>query len=260
MAKDDRGMQDSYKENGIEYVSAGEFAKREYVSLQRIRELIKSGVLTPHCKIGRKTFLNWKIENKKFQKYIKISAYKDNGLKPKRPRKAVVEEGDTAEVAETDTKEQGDVPETTADILVDTKRLLQNFDPNDFKDCFMTEADEEGNERTSKDEDGNPILNWVIVDKKITALIRNLELKRKESELISLEDVTRFLSIAFTKTQGKLSNIPDRYASRFAAFFKKETGGEASNTTLTALKNMLTVETKNILSDLSKEIENSDYS
>lgn len=260
MPKDDRAMQDSYKEDGVEYVSVAEFAKREYVGRQRIAELIKDGTLTVHCQIGKRKFLNWKIENKKFQKYIKASAYKDNGLKPKKPKKVIAEKWDTTEITTPETKEQGDIPETTADILVDTKRLLKNFDPNDFKDCYQYLDDEEGKSHVEKDEDGNPILNWVIVDKKITALIRNLELKRKENELISLEDVTRFLSITFTKTQGKLSNIPDRYASRFAAFFKKETGGEASNATLTALKNMLTVETKNILADLSKEIENSDYS
>ena len=259
MPKDDRAMQDSYKENGVEYVSVAEFAKREYVNFRRISELIRDGVLTPHCKIGRRTFLDWKIENKKFQKYVKASAYNDRSLKPGKPASKKVTAGEH-DLAETETKEQGDIPETTAEVLVDTKRLLRNFDINDFKDCYQYLDDENGVSHAEKDEDGNPILNWVIVDKKITALIRNLELKRKENELISLEDVTRFLSVTFTKTQGKLSNIPDRYASRFAAFFKKETGGEASNATLTALKNMLTVETKNILADLSKEIENSDYS
>ncbi len=252
MAREDRGVVDSYKEHGVEYVSTTEFARREYVGYRRIMDYIKQGILSTSHRIGRKTYMNWKIENQKLQRYIKQSVYSDRQLKPKKPIEL------SSEIEETTTKEIGEQRQTEGDTIIDTKRLLKNFDPKDFKDCYETSLNE-GKTSIDKDEDGNPMLNWVKVDKKITALIRNLELKRKEGELIKIDEVTRFLSIAFAKTQGKISNIPDRYSSRFAAFYKKETGTEVSNETLTSLKNMLTAESKNILADLSKEIENSEY-
>lgn len=253
MAREDKGVVDSYKEHGIEYVSTTEFARREYVAYRRIMDYIKQGILSTSHKIGRKTYMNWKTENQKLQRYIKQSVYSDRSLKPKKPIEI------TSEIEETATREIKEQKATETETIIDTKRLLKNFDPTDFKDCYETSDDEEGKSHIDRDEDGNPMLNWVKVDKKITALIRNLELKRKEGELIKIDEVVRFLSIAFAKTQGKLSNIPDRYTSRFAAFYQKETGNEVSNETTTALKNMLTAETKNILADLSKEIENSEY-
>lgn len=255
MAREDKGVVDAYKEGGQEFVSISEFARRENVYPARIRELIKNNTLFVSQKISNKRYLNWKIENLKFQKYLSDSKYVKHGLKPRNTKEIT-----TNEIETKDTEETSDIKETNITEIVSGHTLLTNFNPEDFKDCAQTYKDHTGKTCYGKDDEGNIILDWTTVDRKITALIRNLELKRKGNELIRINDVTRFLSIVFAKTQGKLSNIPDRYTSRFVAFYQRETGKEVSNETATAIKNMLEVESKNILADLQKEIENSEYS
>ena len=252
MAREDKGIVDSYKaHSGREYVSVAELSRRTGVAVKTINKYIREKKLKVTKEVGRKRYLEWETSNKKIQNYVMENALSAKGggntliTLSKTPTNDV-ETKDTGEINDLEDLETG---------VVDVKQLFKNFDEKDFQDCLARTGDGE----VIRDSHGNTALNWTIVDRKITALIRNLELKRKEGELIKIDDVTRFLSIAFAKTQGKLSNIPDRYSSRFAAFYKKETGGEVSNATLTALKNMLTMETKNILSDLSKEIENSEY-
>ncbi len=247
MAREDRGVVDVYKQKGIEYVSVSEFSRRAGVAVNTINKFIREKRLKVTCEVGKKRYLDWEREYNKFkviqQKNI-LNAHGGGRIKTK-----------TKDIKTTETKEVKDT-EDIQDTVIDINQLFKNFNPDDFKDCIA--IDNEGNKL--KDSDGNYILEWPTVDRKITALIRNLELKRKEGELIRIDEVTRFLSIAFAKTRGKLSNIPDRYTSRFVAFYQKESGREVSNETATALKNILTAETKNILSDLSKEIENSEYS
>ena len=248
MAREDKGTVDVYKRHGKEYVSVSEFSRRTGVKVGTINSFIRNGKLKIGNEKGRKRYLDWESENKKLKNLIVENATTQKG------RYLIsISKNKTADVETKDTGEVNDIQDLDTGI-VDVKQLFKNFDEKDFQDC-LSRVDGE----IIYDSDGKTVLNWTTVDRKITALIRNLELKRKEGELIKIDDVTRFLSIAFAKTQGKLSNIPDRYSSRFAAFYKKETGGEVSNATLTALKNMLTMETKNILSDLSKEIENSEY-
>jgi hypothetical protein len=249
MAREDKGRVDVYRQNGKEFVSVIEFSRRSGVKTHTINKYIKEGKLKISKEVGRKRYLEWERENNKLKNIILTNTTTQKGnvvISVSKNRTADVETRETGEVNDLKDLETG---------VVDVKQLFKNFDERDFQDCLARTQEGE----IVRDSNGKTALNWVIVDRKITALIRNLELKRKEGELIKIDDVTRFLSIAFAKTQGKLSNIPDRYSSRFAAFFKKETGGEVSNATLTALKNMLTMETKNILSDLSKEIENSEY-
>lgn len=249
MAREDKGTVDIYKSNGKEYVSVSEFSRRTGVKVNTINAYIRDGKLKIGNERGRKRYLQWERENKKLKNLLMENATHQKG------RSLIsVSKGKTADIETKDTGEVNDIQDLETGV-VDVKQLFKNFDEKDFQDCLTRTLEGE----IIYDSNGRTVLNWATVDRKITALIRNLELKRKEGELIKIDDVTRFLSIAFAKTQGKLSNIPDRYSSRFAAFFKKETGGEVSNETLTALKNMLTIETKNILSDLSKEIENSEY-
>lgn len=247
MAREDKGVVDSYKDkNGIEYVSVAEFSRRSGVAVNTINKFIREKRLKITKEVGYKRYLAWEREYNKLkviqQKNI-LNAHGGGRIKTK-----------TGDIKTSETKEVKDT-EDIQDTVIDINQLFKNFNPEDFKDCIA--MDNEG--VRMRDADGNYILEWPTVDRKITALIRNLELKRKEGELIKIDEVVRFLSIAFAKTQGKLSNIPDRYTSRFAAFYQKETGNEVSNETTTALKNMLTAETKNILADLSKEIENSEY-
>lgn len=247
MAREDKGVTDCYKEHGREYVSVIEFSRRSGVSVNTINKFIREKRLKTSREIGRKRYLEWGKE------YNKLKAIQQNNLLNSHGGARIKTKTRDVKTAETgETEELEDLDETTTDI----KQLFKNFDPNDFKDCIAIDPMEGC---PMRDADGKPILNWQTVDKKITAMIRNLELKRKEGELIKIDEVTRFLSIAFAKTRGKLSNIPDRYASRFVAFYQKESGGEVSNETITALKNVMTAETKNILADLSKEIENSEY-
>ena len=249
MAREDKGTVDIYKSHGKEYVSVSEFSRRTGVKVNTINAYIRDGKLKIGNERGRKRYLQWESENKKLKNLLVENATHQKG------RSLIsVSKGKTADIETKDTREVNDLQDLETGV-VDVKQLFKNFDEKDFQDCLTRTLEGE----IIYDSNGRTVLNWATVDRKITALIRNLELKRKEGELIKIDDVTRFLSIAFAKTQGKLSNIPDRYSSRFAAFFKKETGGEVSNETLTALKNMLTIETKNILSDLSKEIENSEY-
>ena len=251
MAREDKGIVDSYKSHsGREYVSVAELSRRTGVAVKTINKYIRERKLKVTKEVGRKRYLEWEGSNKKLQNYIMENALTSKGGNTL----ITLSKTPTADVETKETEEVNDLEDLETGV-VDVKQLFKNFDEKDFQDCLARTGDGE----VIRDSRGNTALNWTIVDRKITALIRNLELKRKEGELIKIDDVTRFLSIAFAKTQGKLSNIPDRYSSRFAAFFKKETGGEVSNETLTALKNMLTIETKNILSDLSKEIENSEY-
>lgn len=249
MAREDRGIVDFYRQNGKEFVSVLEFSRRSGVKVNTINKYIKERKLKISKEVGRKRYLEWERENNKLKNIILNNAatQKGNSL-------ISVAKNPTSDIETKDTEEVNDLKDLETGV-VDVKQLFKNFDERDFQDCLARTGDGE----IIRDSHGKTALNWVIVDRKITALIRNLELKRKEGELIKIDDVTRFLAVCFAKTQGKLSNIPDRYSSRFAAFFKKETGGEVSNNTLTALKNMLTMETKNILSDLSKEIENSEY-
>ena len=249
MAREDKGTVDIYKSHGKEYVSVSEFSRRTGVKVNTINAYIRDGKLKIGNERGRKRYLQWERENKKLKNLLVENATHQKG------RSLIsISKGKTADIETKDTGEVNDIQDLETGV-VDVKQLFKNFDEKDFQDCLTRTLEGE----IIYDSNGRTVLNWATVDRKITALIRNLELKRKEGELIKIDDVTRFLSIAFAKTQGKLSNIPDRYSSRFAAFFKKETGGEVSNETLTALKNMLTIETKNILSDLSKEIENSEY-
>lgn len=249
MAREDKGTVDVYKRHGKEYVSVSEFSRRTGVKINTINTYIRNKKLKVGNEKGRKRYLDWESENKKLKNLIV-----ENATHQKGHSLISVSKNRTADVETKDTGEVNDIQDLDTGI-VDVKQLFKNFDEKDFQDCLTRSLEGE----IIYDSNGKTVLNWTTVDRKITALIRNLELKRKEGELIKIDDVTRFLSIAFAKTQGKLSNIPDRYSSRFAAFYKKETGGEVSNATLTALKNMLTMETKNILSDLSKEIENSEY-
>ena len=249
MAIADRGIIDVYKQKGKEFVSVIEFSRRTGVKVNLINKYIREHKLKVSNETGRKRYLEWERENKKLKDVLIQSAATQKGNavpSVSRKRTTDIETKETNEIKDLQDLETG---------VVDVKQLFKNFDEADFQDCLARSQEGE----ILRDSNGKTALNWTTVDRKITALIRNLELKRKEGELIKIDDVTRFLSICFTKTQGKLSNIPDRYASRFAAFYKKETGGEVSNASLTALKNMLTMETKNILSDLSKEIENSEY-
>lgn len=249
MAREDKGVVDSYKQNGVEYVSVAEFSQRTGVASNTINKFIRDRKLKISCEVGKKRYLAWEREYNKLkiiQQKNMLNTHAHGGKKIKTK---------TKDIKTADTKEIKDTREIQ-DTVIDINQLFKNFNPDDFKDCIA----DDGEGGKLKDSDGNYILDWSIVDRKITALIRNLELKRKESELIRIDDVTRFLSIAFAKTQGKLSNIPDRYTSRFVAFYQKETGKEVSNETATALKTILTAETKNILADLSKEIENSGYS
>lgn len=246
MAKGDRVAVDVYRENGKEYVSVIEFSRRTGVSVNNINRHIKDRKLKITNQVGKKRYLEWERENKKLKNIIMENALTQKGhslIKVK-----------TTEINTRDTEEINDIEDLETGV-VDVKQLFKNFDENDFQDCLARNPEGE----IIRDSRGKTVLNWQTVDRKITALIRNLELKRKEGELINIADVTRFLSVSFAKTQGKISNIPDRYTSRFAAFYKKETGEEVSNETVTSLKNMLTVESKNILADLSKEIENSEY-
>ncbi len=245
MAREDKGIVDSYKtKNGTEYVSVIELSRRTGISTKTINAFIKDKKLKVTKEVGKKRYLEFEREKRKLDVLLQqnlLSSHKRIKVK-------------TKEVKTGDTQETGDIEEleeTTTDI----KQLFKNFDPNDFKDCLAVDPD--GNKIV--DPDGNYILNWVVVDKKITAMIRNLELKRKEGDLIKIDEVSNFLTLVFAKTRTKLSNIADRYISRFTAFYKKETGGEISNETTTALKNMLEIESKNILTDLQKEIENSEY-
>lgn len=250
MAREDKGVTDSYRtRNGTEYVSVIELSRRTGITTNTINKYIKEGWLKVTKEAGRKRYLAWEISEKKIKNHIM-----ENAVNRKGGPQISLSKNSTSDMETRETREVNDLEDLETGV-VDVKQLFKNFDEKDFQDCLARTGDGE----VIRDSHGNTALNWTIVDRKITALIRNLELKRKEGELIKIDDVTRFLSIAFAKTQGKLSNIPDRYSSRFAAFFKKETGGEVSNATLTALKNMLTMETKNILSDLSKEIENSEY-
>jgi len=246
MAKGDRGIIDVYKERGKEYVSVIEFSRRTGVKQGTVNTYIKEGKLKISKEVGRKRYLEWERENKKLKNIIMENALTQKGRSLIKVKTTEVNTKDTEEINDIEDLETG---------VVDVKQLFKNFDENDFQDCLVRDPDG----KVLKDSRGKTVLNWQTVDRKITALIRNLELKRKEGELIKIDEVTRFLSVAFAKTQGKLANIPDRYASRFAAFYKKETGEEVSNETVTSLKNMLTAEAKNILADLSKEIESSEY-
>lgn len=248
MAREDKGVVDSYKEHGREYVSVMELSRRTGVKSKTINKYIRERKLKVTKEVGRKRYLEWETSNKKIQNLIFDNAINQKGA-------SLISVSKTSKTTETkDTREINDIEDTETDI-VDVKQLFKNFDEKDFQDCLRRYEGEIIRDPIS----GKTLLDWQMVDRKITALIRNLELKRKEGELIKIDEVTRFLSIAFAKTQGKISNIPDRYSSRFAAFYKKETGTEVSNETLTSLKNMLTAESKNILADLSKEIENSEY-
>ena len=247
MAKQDRGIVDVYRARGKEFVSVAEFCRRTGVKTNTVNTYIKDGKLKISKEVGRKRYLEWERENKKLKNIIIDNALTQKGASLVRIK--------TSEIKTKDTEEINDIQDLETDV-VDVKQLFKNFDEKDFQDCLARSP--EGN--ILKDSRGKTILNWQTVDRKITALIRNLELKRKENELIKIDEVVRFLSIAFAKTQGKLSNIPDRYTSRFAAFYQKETGKDVGNETITALKNILIAETKNILADLSKEIENSEYS
>lgn len=250
MGKEDRGIVDTYRERGKEYVSVSEFSQRTGVASNTICRYIKDGKLKVTAEYRNKRYLDWERENKKIKNLVMNNALTQKGRSLVKLSKTKTKDIETRE-----TSEIKDLEDLETDV-VDVKQLFKNFDEKDFQDCL---ARDPSSGEILRDSRGKTVLNWQTVDRKITALIRNLELKRKEGELIKIDEVTRFLSIAFAKTQGKLSNIPDRYASRFAAFYKKETGTEVSNETLTSLKNMLTAESKNILADLSKEIENSEY-
>lgn len=248
MAREDKGVVDSYKDkHGREYVSVAELSRRTGVNIVTIRRYIRDRKLRVIKEVGQKRYLEWDSSNKKIQNLILDNAINQKGAS------LISVSKNTESVKTKETHETKDIEDIETDV-VDVKQLFKNFDEKDFQDCSRYFQGE-----ILKDSEGNTLLDWQMVDRKITALIRNLELKRKEGELIKIDEVVRFLSIAFAKTQGKLSNIPDRYTSRFAAFYQKETGNEVSNETVTALKNMLTAETKNILADLSKEIENSEY-
>ncbi len=249
MAAADRGVVETYRQNGKEFVSVKEFATRTGVKLNTIQKYIKERKLKISKEVGKKRYLEWEREQKKLQNIVMNNALtrEGNALISVSKTKADIETKETEEITDIKDLDTG---------IVDVKQLFKNFDEKDFEDCLAQTPDGE----IIKDSKGRTALNWTIVNKKITALIRNLELKRKEGELIRIDEVTTFLTLAYAKTRTKLSNIPERYISRFTAFYKKETGEELSNETATAIKNMLEAESKNILADLQKEIENSEYS
>lgn len=257
MPKNENEYKETFKQNGKEYLSTRAFSERTNIPMDTIQKLCKRGKLN-FIKVGSRRFLCWETESKRLEFLIQenqkrgvMHFFAGRGKKTSRTNSEVLE---TKEIQ--DQEEIQDLKEVDS---TDAKQLLKNFDENDFKDCLLLSKNLDGDTIVVTDADGKPVLDWKMVDRKITALIRNLELKRKENELIAKDDVTQFLSIVFTKTRQKITSIPPRFASRFASFYQKETGKDLSNTTKTDIKMMLETEAKHILADITKDIEESDF-
>ena len=257
MPKNENESKESFKQDGKEYISTRAFSERTNISMNTLSNLCKRGKLN-FIKVGARRFLCWETESKRLQ--FLIQENQKRGIKQFFTGRKKAVPLTNSEVKETkEIEEQEEIQDLKEVDSTDAKQLLKNFDENDFKDCLLLSKDLDGNTITVTDAEGKPVLDWKMVDRKITALIRNLELKRKENELIAKADVTQFLSIVFTKTRQKITSIPPRFASRFASFFQKETGEDLSNTTKTNIKSMLETEAKHILADITKDIEESDF-
>lgn len=98
---------------------------------------------------------------------------------------------------------------------------IGRLDPNEFSDCRI--YSKEKGSYLKNPETGEYIYNWDLVDKKLKALIHNIQYKIKLGELIPKDEVDYCLSMIFQPLIGEIDQIPHRYISRFIAVVEEQT-------------------------------------
>lgn len=240
---------------GVLYVSVAEFAKREGVTRRAIQTAITKGLLPSKVFPGDASFyIDWN----------KGKEIWDNRPKPKRKtigqiQKEMEASGftvpDSPEIKEiSETEEVREIGE-----ISDGKETfsLQSLDPRGFSDCWIYAKDEKTGKRVPliNQETGEHIYNWDLVDKKLKALLHDLQYQAKQGSLIPKEDVEFTLATIFQPLVSDIMQIPNTYTSSLLSIVEDYLSVPVDSTLRTALTNALKETSNKILKNFQETIK-----
>ena len=245
------------RSGGKQYVTVPEFSQRMGVTKQATYKAIRDGKLSVKIFAGEKTkYLDWEISRTIWESRIKP--------KRKTQREALIanEQGgyETLDgfIPETpDLKEVADVADINdiGEITIGKETFkLQNLDPNEFSDCWVPLKD--GTPVINKNT-GEHVYNWDMVDKKLKALLHNIQYRQRQEELISKEEVNYALSTIFKPLMTEIEQIPTKHITRIEDVIEDYTGKPLSDNCKNAIRAVMADTTKKIAEAFKESVKES---
>lgn len=149
------------------------------------------------------------------------------------------------ELDDEEVKEVSDIAFSNADLN------LKDIDESTLSDCWI--RDRNGNYLMDPVKK-KPMIDWKKADMKIKALIHNQQLATKAGELISLVEAQEMLSMAYSPVAEAITNIPDKFFTRFTDWAQGASGTVLSNKEKSEIKQILDDEINSILKELQFQL------
>lgn len=255
-------MKDTRKRNGVLYVSVKEFADRMGVTRSAVYNAIKNNLLSITTFPG---------DGSKYLDWDRSKDIWNERRKPNRKTKAETEQDRyqggyevVGYFGKADTDEIREIADT-ADIkeigeLSDGKDTfsIQSLDPLAFSDCWV--FDKFTNKPLINPETKEHIYNWEMVDKKLKALLHNLQFQTKQGDLIPKAEVDRILSSILTPMVNEIAQIPNKFSSMIITSLEDIVGRDIEDRVKTLVQNVMRDTTERVMQSLQdavrKEMDN----
>ena len=239
------------RRGGILYVTVTEFADRMGVNRSSVDRAIAKGQLQT------RTF---KGSSYKYLDFAKSQMAWEKRPKPHKPtRKDMLarSQGGYMDLSgfkpvtidsEKDIENVGEIRDIGQISDGDNTFTLYNLDPNEFSDCWVFQ----NGEPLMNPQTHDYVYDWDKVDRKIKALLHNIQYQEKQGNLIAKSDVDFCLSMIFQPMLTAIDQIPDMHLSQIISVVEDRTGHKLDETTRTAIRNMMTMTTKRIAEEFQE--------